>query len=73
MDDLIFNVQSDDEDENNAIIITADFRILDNAVDGREEEGGRNGAHDADRVPERHQLSGRRRWQPDHFAGSVPF
>ncbi len=62
MDDLIFNVQSDDEYENDAIIVTADFRILDDAVDGREQEGGCDGAHDADRVPERHQLLGRRRW-----------
>jgi hypothetical protein len=57
---LIFNVECDDEDEDDCVIESGDFRIAYDAVHRHEQEGRRQRAQDADRVPKGHQLFGGR-------------
>jgi hypothetical protein len=58
---LIFNVECDDEDEDDCVIESGDFRIAYDAVHRHEQEGRRQRAQDADRVTKGHQLFGGRR------------
>ena len=57
---LIFNVECDDEDEDDCVIESGDFRIAYDAVHGHEQEGRGQRAQDADRVTKGHQLFGGR-------------
>ena len=68
---LIFNVESQHEDDDDGVVDPVDDRILDDGVHGLEEEGRRGGAHHAHGVPEGHQLLGRGRGQLGDLAEGV--
>ena len=57
---LIFDVEGDDEDEDDCVIESGDFRIAYDAVHRHEQEGRGQRAQDADRVTKGHQLFGGR-------------
>ena len=65
---LIFDVEGDDEDEDDCVIESGDFRIAYDAVHRHEQEGRRQRAQDADRVTKGHQLFGGRR---SHLFGFI--
>ena len=70
--DLILDVESDNENDDDGVIVSIQFRICHDGVDGAEQESRRRGAHHAHWVPESHELLGRRWRHLGYVAHRVP-